>query len=382
MMRIKIIAAIVMMSICFTGITYGQTLPGQAAAKNPINAVNDANSLKTGNWQDVLTSFFQLGLNDLTGPNRSFNFKSSLFGLKLKTNPGLNVDTEYIKHTFDRNFQFNVALRLDDSYKFNGFSAGFTWAAVNKRDTTLISFANTDISKVWENTIADLSANMIAYRNMKLALNTQKDKDDYLNAKAMLDRMMDNGNIVPDSFPSDFKKTAFASLNAIYHAYDSVKQATRLKGLLTFSLNSAFTQQSRFDSAQFGVVYLQGITHTGKSLELDMRANISYKDTTIGTDKYRSILNSSAGLNYALISNKKTKMSILEVKPYFAYNRIFGAVYAGEKAEMFTANADVRIRVTPSIWIPLTLKYDLKQGNLFGFINVAINMNALKKSSS
>jgi hypothetical protein len=49
---------------------------------------------------------------------------------------------------------------------------------------------------------------------------------------------------------------------------------------------------------------------------------------------------------------------------------------------MFTANAEIRIRVLRGLWIPFTVKYDLKKSNFLGFLNVALNMSALKKSSS
>lgn len=356
--------------------------PTEAKTKETIATVKTVNDLKTGNWQDVLTSFFQLGFNDLTGKDRAFNFKSSLFGLKLKTNPGLTVDTEYVKHSFDRNLQFDFALRLDESYKFNGFSGGITWAAINKRDTTLISFVGTKMDSLWREAYNKLDEDIITYRNQKLALKTHKDSVEFFNTNAILARMMAVNNIVPDSLPADFPKTTFASINTVYKAYEDAKQSTRQKGLLTLSINGAFSQQSTFDSAQFSMVYLQGITSTGKSLELDARATFSYQDTTIGKDKYRSLANGSLGLNYALISNRKTKMSIVEVKPYFAYKRVIGALFPDEQKELFTANAEIRIRVLHGLWIPFTVKYDLKKSNFLGFLNVSLNMSALKKSST
>ena len=38
-------------------------------AKTLIRTLND---LKSGNWQDVLTSFFQIGISDLSGSNRAY----------------------------------------------------------------------------------------------------------------------------------------------------------------------------------------------------------------------------------------------------------------------------------------------------------------------
>ena len=49
-----------------------------------------------------------------------------------------------------------------------------------------------------------------------------------------------------------------------------------------------------------------------------------------------------------------------------------------EKKDVFTANADIRIRIIENLWIPLTVKYDLNKKNFLGFLNVALNFNALK----
>jgi hypothetical protein len=145
-------------------------------------------------------------------------------------------------------------------------------------------------------------------------------------------------------------------------------------------LNSAFTKAAGFDSAQLGLVYLQGMTKTGKSLELDLRGKFIVKDSLVGADHYRSRLDASVGLDYALISSTdaktKASISILEVKPYFEYNHLFSALVTGEKRDVVYAAAEFRLRITNSLWLPLTLKYDLSHKSFLGFLNVSFNMNS------
>jgi hypothetical protein len=352
-------------------------------------AITDANNMKTGNWQDVLSNFFQIGLSDLTGPNKAFNFSSSLFALKLKTSPSLNVDTEYIRHNFDRNFQFNFSLKLDSQYNFNGFSGGLTWAAINKRDTTLISLINSDIDKVWQSNFTKLDKLIRQYRVLRDPHHLGKDSV-FNHTDSMINRMMKLGKFSIDSFPGvdslpkifnfrdSLNNILKSGLNNVYSYYDSVKQSTLLKPLLTFSLNGAVNKQSKFDSAQVGAVYLQGLTKSGKPLELDIRMNLGFKDTLINKDNYRTVFNSSAGLNYAIITNKKTNNSILEIKPYFEYDKIISGLLPGENVNKFLANVDLRFRITQNLWIPFTIKYDIKNGNFLGFLNIALNITALK----
>jgi len=209
----------------------------------------------------------------------------------------------------------------------------------------------------------------------------------------LIKQMMASGVFELDSFPGlealskpfNFRDSLNAILKAglsnVYAYYDSVKQNTLLKPLLTFSLTGAVNNQSRFDSAQFGIIYLQGLTKKGKHLELDIRASLGTKDTLINNGHYRTIFNSSAGLNYTLITNDKSKSSVLEIKPYFEYDKIFNGLLPGENADKFLANVDLRLRISQNLWIPFTIKYDLKSSSFLGFLNVSANLSALKSLS-
>ena len=95
----------------------------------------------------------------------------------------------------------------------------------------------------------------------------------------------------------------------------------------------------------------------------------------------RSVFKASAGINFSLFQGNAHK-SIIEFKPYLEYQSILSTTINNEKKDLFTANADLRIRITDNLWIPFTLKYDVKKGNFLGFLNVALNMNAFKMPKS
>ncbi len=91
-------------------------------------------------------------------------------------------------------------------------------------------------------------------------------------------------------------------------------------------------------------------------------------------------INTTGGCNWAIITaSGNVNKSLVEFKPHFEYNYIHHGLYPGEKKEQFTANAELRVRVMDNLWIPLTLKYDLKDNNFLGFLKVALNLNAFKK---
>jgi hypothetical protein len=364
------------------------------AAKDTIlTNIITANDLKSGNWQDVLSNFFQLAASDLTGPNKNFTFQSTIFAIKSKVDSTILVDTNYVHHKVDRNVQFSISLGLDSNYQFHGFSGGVTWAIVNKRDSTVISLAGTKADSLFKVFSGTLFSALGSYEK---TFKTGVRDSAYIAAKNGIDSALKGTSFDSTRLPAAFKTflaknnisiVSFTDpYNRVQKLYQAALAASRVKPLLTMSLISAFTKAAGFDSAQLGLVYLQGMTRTGKSLELDLRGNFIVKDSLVGADHYRSRMDLSGGLDYALItardSKTKTSTSILEVKPYFEYNHLFSALLTGEKRDVVYAAAQFRLRVTSNLWLPLTLKYDLSHKSFLGFLNVSFNMNSFSNSTA
>ncbi|HEY1202281.1 MAG TPA: hypothetical protein VGE79_14925, partial [Niastella sp.] len=115
----------------------------KAQQKSP-NPVFTADSLATGNYKDVLNSFFQFAFEKMTSPNKELKFTGTPFAVMAKLDTTLLVDTLYTKYRALRNLNYMVSLRLDTSFRFNGFSSGIKYAIINKRDETVSrAFLNT-----------------------------------------------------------------------------------------------------------------------------------------------------------------------------------------------------------------------------------------------
>jgi hypothetical protein len=69
----------------------------------------------------------------------------------------------------------------------------------------------------------------------------------------------------------------------------------------------------------------------------------------------------------------------MELKFSGSYYHNFNKLYNQEKRDLVTANAKLSIRIIADIWIPLEIKYDPRSGNIFGFLNIRANFNALGK---
>ena len=357
-------------------------------AKTLIRTEND---LKTGNWQDVLASFFQLGLNDLTGKNRALEFKANLFALKAKADSTLLVDTNYVRQNFARNFQFNFALKLDSQYRFKGLNTGFTLALINRRDSSLLNLLHTPADKYF---ITFMDSLQFVFNRFNRSLRkegnlfkSEKDSLLFLKTKAILDKQLEEeGGFNLKLFPKEF--LAFANFEIIdknFKKFDSLYnlelRKMRQRPLLTLSFNGTFLDEpGLFSEGKAEIIYLQGLTPKGRNLELDIRASVAIVDTFINNQKNRVEINTTGGCNWAIITaSGNVNKSLVEFKPHFEYNYIHHGLYPGEKKEQFTANAELRVRVMDNLWIPLTLKYDLKDNNFLGFLKVALNLNAFKK---
>jgi hypothetical protein len=368
--------------------------------------IRTANDLKSGNWQDVLTSFFQLSLQDIASPNHSFGFKANLFAIKAKTDSTVLIDTNYVRHKFSRNFQFDFSLKFDSVYHFNGFKGGFTWAIVNKRDSSVVHFAN-DYSKNFYGALIDTLQKFSAAHthilkdsatgkpildeqgHAQAAFNSKEDSILWSKTMQTVKAMLDNGFFSTKLLPKEF--TNLPLLDSLFRKADSAFQDNLSKlakqPLMTLSANANFDKiNSKLNGGEATYVWLQGFSSTaygkgeGVSCESDLRFIGSTIDTTLNNSTFRrTIIHGVWGLNVIVIHKSK---SILEFKPNFEYSHVYHGLINGENKNGFFANADLRIRVTENLWIPFQLKYDVKRGNFLGFLNVSFNMNAFKSSKS
>ena len=145
--------------------------------------------------------------------------------------------------------------------------------------------------------------------------------------------------------------------------------------------DTTYKNQFVFSNVVFHSEFLKGINkynNTKNDLELNIRSQLQLVDDTlkVGQDLKRAIFNFEPGINL-VINTKTTKKSYLELKFSGGYFHNFGTLYANEDRDQVFVNGTVRVRIMNDIWIPFEVKYDPKNGNLFGFINVRANFKAL-----
>jgi hypothetical protein len=357
-----------------------------------------ADSLKSGNAKDILTSFFQLGLNSITGPNKEFSFSSNPFAIMLKRNPGLSLDKNYKKYKPLRKLNFNIGIRLDSSFGFNGFSSGLNFALIDQTDATTSKYIleklrgdelNHERDILLEALNDYLTKNVAAADQRAFAANINKVVQDapfntldvafqktvkQLVADKNLNKI---GNIFANKADSSFKQIDAEKFKAL-------KNSIKNHLLWTVGISDS-TYKDKFQFSNVAIVskLSKGIFDPGpgdNNLEVNVMAAYTFSNDTLKKERNlkREIFTVESGLNW-IIRDKTTDRPFCEMKFSGSYYHNFGSIYTNERRDSLTINGTLRVRILEDIWIPLEIKYDPKSGNIFGFLNIKANFTGLTK---
>jgi hypothetical protein len=364
-----------------------------------VKSVLTADSIKSGNAKDVLTSFFQLAFDKLTGPTKELNFKSNPFAIMLKSNPELAVDTNYFRYRALRKTNFHIGLKLDSSYRFNGFSSGITYALIDDRDSSTSRILFHDLERDSLGREADQL--QIALVQVAMSLPADQRKEFNNNIRAFFNRNAAFSNL-PAAFQTQLKSIVNADPTAYprianfvnnkpssnmfaeqQRVYDSLKNLIKKDLLWTISLHdTTYKNEFAFSNVVLKTQLLKGIgkPKAGSNWEFNMVASVNFRDDTLSLkrDLKRALLNFEPGFNW-VVRNKKNNQSFFEFSfsGSFLYN--FGKTYNTAQRDSLMFNGTIRIRILGDIWVPLEFRYAPKTGNLFGFINLRANFSTLGK---
>jgi hypothetical protein len=359
--------------------------------------IRTAADLKTGNSQDVLISFFQLAINDLTGKEKTFRFQSSLFALKAKTDPTLFIDTNFLKQTRARNFVFAIAPSFDSTFRFKSNTVGVKYALINNRDKAIFDFAlpsEGEWNEVHTTSLQEYARtlpNGVADPKYKLAknffLDVEEDEDG--NKRTPLSQLPKDFQIILQDNLDKSRSFHFSSFenfrDTLAGEYAAMAQYVENRSLWTVDGNFAHDRNAKFSRVNFNSEFLKGILKNSSrsNLELNLRASFDFDDdtaTAFSTELTRRTFAFAAGLNWIVTKNRRSQ-SIVELKGALSYNNIFGGRYLGEDRNKLIAEGTFRIRISNDFWIPFDIKYDPGSGNVFGFLSVRSNFDWLKSAS-
>lgn len=346
-----------------------------------------ADSLATGNYKDLLSSFFQLAFDNLTGKNKELKFTSNPFAVMVKMNPHLLIDTIYYKYRHLRRLNFAFAGKLDSGYRFNGFSSSISYALIDQRDITVsrqfVSAAyraNDEYNKL-NNRFAQLIARINNIEN-KIKLNNLRDSIFHdTTGRYQFNKLPDSIQNLLRTWAAEENAVNFLKLInddptfSIYKqsrfSYDSVKNIFENKLLWTVGISdTTYNDQFMFSNLVLSTNLLKGYNASkNKNLELDIKSYFSFLDDTLksGRDLNRKLFTFEPGVNLVLKSGR-THQSVFEFKLSGSYKHVFSGLYQNEDKDQLMFNGTLRIRVYNDIWIPLQFKYDPKTEMYLDFL--------------
>jgi len=371
-----------------------------AQVKPSTATVFTADSIQSGNSKDILTNFFQLAFNNLTGRNKEFNFNSNPFAIMLKRNPKLSLDKTYKRYKPLRKLNFGLGIKLDTSFNFNGFSSGIKYSLIDQTDATtskLIALKLQNDPLGLERDILTDALNEYQANNIP----AQADKITFLGKVNKLFQenialnKMDTGfqNIVKvlvkdkklDKVAEVFNRKAGQSFKTIDSLnYQALKNSIKNNLLWTIGLSDS-TYKDKFQFSNIVIVseLSKGIFDPepgDNNLEINVKAAYNFLKDTLqpGRNLKREIFSIESGINW-VIRDKTNDRPFVELKFSGSYYHNFASIYQKEKRDSLTLNGTLRIRVLDDIWIPLEVKYDPKTGNVFGVLNMKANFTGLAK---
>jgi hypothetical protein len=377
------------------------TIDTAMAQSTQVKKILTADSLASGNLKDLLTSFFQLSFNNLTGRSRELNFNSNPYAVILRTNPSAAIDTNYRKYRILRKINFGFGLKLDTAYRFNGFSSGIKYAIINRRDSTtsrlLFHNLGTDSLSLEINALQESLTDYIetTYEN---------DPQLKLTYLRQVNLLLSDSTVQFKQLDSDFQKIVkqvaaekgYSILSRMLNAnpkvnlrkesqvvFSNLKKELQQKLLWTISLtDTTYKDQFLFSNLLLKTEILKGMgkSKPGANWEFSIPASLNILDDSLhqGRDLKRAIFSFEPAINL-VIRDRDNEHSFFELKFSGEYRHNFHRLYPNEKRDKLYFNGAMRVKVFADIWVPLEFRYDPVSGNVLGFISARLNFSGQNK---
>lgn len=371
---------ILMSLLCFT-LSFSQ----ESLLQKEIDKIQNT---RTGNFKDAFYNIIQLTSKNLTDDEKSLELNTTLFKIMYDADFSKISDKTINQSYFLRNFQINAKVNLDESFKYNGFSGGFTFAVVNKRDKATINLTKTlygksrekfkeEFQKIQSTLASGLTdgpeLDMLNEASDNIINNELKELDDTRNPyyKRINEEFAKVAKTLKNPDGTPLKSDDISSfISTLSQLRKSEMDKVDSKALWTIAADGSANTDGKFSKCSVSSVYLKGIDKSGD--HIDIRGTFTYDDNTL-VNMPRTTFNGKAGLNFVLSKTKAENVSYFEFKALGEYNKIYKNVLPDEDDETITANAELRIRLAKDFWIPITVKYDIDNANFLGFLNLTYN---------
>lgn len=322
---------------------------------------------------DRITQFYSAAVksNFVSGEDGKFEFKSSLFGLKKLFDPDLDIDTTYLRRQFLRNFEITAGLTFGEDQKLDGFRPALKWALINRRDRSENNFyldfkdEHSLIARALD------SAGNAAIDKVKE--DPQRRNDIF----ASMDKFNETRNLSDlDEMLRDevFLRLSKPQLDSLQTMYDVRAKEVDRGVLVTLDAGWDITRAQK-DSIFAGLGLFKGVGH-GRDLVIKSRFGL--KDTSATSFEFDRITwNNSLGLDLVLV--RAGDQSLIEGNLNVEYDRVLRGLADDEDRETFNLSLTLSAVISEDISLPITVKWDPENGNLFALLDLQWTLKPIKK---
>jgi len=350
------------MNECLTSASAAQSNIQQEAA---ISAVKDRGGFFRENWSGLFSGFARL-VN--TNDQGSFSLHPTVWSLVNLSRAFTRKDTnivseEYQREAFLRNLRLDVSLTPTNASKFKIATSqiGFTYAVLNNNELSSEDYRS--LSDI-QDTYTPIAVYIAGYQSRHNSEFSCIDKfqsitppDTIFLSDELKDSVRSKFHIDGDLLAGI---TPFPSMRA------RMTKILESKALLTFSLSHEYDYHDAHTTAVTLGSHLLFPFWMGETLiPLDFELTGTFADDTTES---KSNLDRQT---IAIVFGKQFQpLSWLEISPSFSLKTILNHQYSEEKHTSVQLSVTPRVRVTESVWLPITLSLDTNEPRFFGFLSV------------
>jgi hypothetical protein len=336
--------------------------------------------------QEVFSRYVQVAYDRdlLEKEGSTYTAKGSIFALGGIFRDDFNALSTRQGTKFSRSFALEIGAKTGKQFKLSDGVVGFTWALVDHRNAFL--YRESDANEI-RNQVAANRDDRKSQADFAIKVEDVRRRQGNVIADAMAQERIDALNTRLHPTSSDREK----ALKAVYDKYqvasvnsytvETVTEALKNRGLLTF-YGRGYTDFNKLlpTQAEIGFQYVKGfdalLAHPS-AWQFDIKTFLALRpDSTIEhRNLQRSSIITKAGINRVLIMAADGKQSFLEAKLDLGNEYRTGNIFPTEDRNTFYGEAALRIRVSTQFWVPLALKYDINNGNVFGFLKAVWNIS-------
>lgn len=326
-------------------------------------------SIRTDIFVDKYQALLKSGI--LTGNEAGVKVSTTLYGLFKLFDSTIAIDTNYARYKWGRNIAIGAGIALGDDNRVTAVNPSLTWAVVNGRELSAKKHREQwALIRNYVDGYETLLTAMERAVNANTLTQEQLSRIDSFNVKQNLQLLQ---GIVPETV----LEGAVSNQRLLDSSYRKLERDIQAGPLFTVGLDGNYGDKA------WSTLDAKAELLIGTGFKKDKDRNWDFysgaflnmaKDTVAVKNLERQTFSLKAGLNKVLLKTRDRKNSMMEALGALEYRNILKGGYAGENNNTLLIDFTLSIRLANDLYLPLELKYDPRNGQFLGFIDLKMDI--------